>query len=328
MKAIGTVTTRFLQIAGAALLLGALGATPASAADSIRVGKANATAFSFVPLDVGIANGTFAKHGLTVEAASFAGSAKLQQALGANGIDIGLGSGPELAFIVKGNPVLSVGAIAGPPRLLVIIVGKDSAVQTVADLKGKTIGISTAGSLTAWLIQELSRREGWGSDGIKSAALGEDTAQIAAIRTKQIDGMVIDVGSAYRLEASGDAKIVARFGDMIKDFQINVVYATQALLHDNSQRVREFLAAWYETVAYMRKNKAETIHVVAPVMNVSEAIADKVYDELMPAFSDDGKFNPKALDLLAKSFVDMGVLPQAPDMATLVTEKYLLGAAH
>jgi hypothetical protein len=37
----------------------------------------------------------------------------------------------------------------------------------------------------------------------------------------------------------------------------------------------------------------------------------------------DGRFNPKALDLLATSFVDTKLLPSKPDMAALLTEAYL-----
>ena len=325
MKIIAISWRRLMPAMAASLGLLVLVAAPA-AADALRVGKANPVAFSFVPLDVGIATGAFARHGLKIEESSFAGSAKVQQALAANAIDLSLSSGPELAFLVKGNPALCVASIAGPPRLLVIIAGKDAPIHTVADLKGKTIGISTVGSLTMWLVQEMSRREGWGTNGIKTAALGEDAAQIAAMKTRQIDGMVIDVASAYRLESSGDARIVARFGDMIKDFEINVIYATHAVLQRDPNEVRAFLSGWLETIAYMRKNKAETVRLVAPVMHVSEAIAGKVYDELMPAFSDSGKIDPKALDVLAKSFVDMGMLPKPPDLQTFVSEKYLPGA--
>ena len=40
-------------------------------------------------------------------------------------------------------------------------------------------------------------------------------------------------------------------------------------------------------------------------------------------FSDTGKFEPKALATLRKSFVELNVLPEEPDMSKLVTEKYL-----
>jgi len=43
----------------------------------------------------------------------------------------------------------------------------------------------------------------------------------------------------------------------------------------------------------------------------------------MPMFSDDGRFNPKALATLATSYVELGLLPQVPDMAKLYTEAFL-----
>ena len=47
----------------------------------------------------------------------------------------------------------------------------------------------------------------------------------------------------------------------------------------------------------------------------------------MPAFNSDGRFNPKALEVLRKSYVEMGILPTEPDMSKLVTEKFLPNAA-
>ena len=48
-----------------------------------------------------------------------------------------------------------------------------------------------------------------------------------------------------------------------------------------------------------------------------------IYDELMPMFSDTGRFDPKALAVLRKSFVEMKTLPHEPDMSTLYTEAFL-----
>ena len=46
------------------------------------------------------------------------------------------------------------------------------------------------------------------------------------------------------------------------------------------------------------------------------------YFELM-FDSDTGRFDPKALAVLARSFVQMGQLPAEPDMSKLYTEKFL-----
>lgn len=310
-----------IGLAATAAILFLAGA--AAANETVRVGKAQENAFTFVPLDVGMAAGIFKQHGLDIDEYGFAGSAKLHQGLAADSIDIGIGSGPELAFVAKGAPVLGVAAMAGPPLLLAMIVAKDGPVHSVADLKGRTVSTSTVGSLTTWLVREVSRQQGWGHDGINIVFLGADAPQVAALRTGQTVGAPLDIATGYRLEEEGVGRILLRFGDYVHDFHTHVIYARKSFIAANPEGVRSFLAGWFETIAFMRKNKDETVRVAAPIMNVSPAIAGRAYDELMPMFSDTGRFNAKALATLQRSFVDMGTLPEAPDMSTLYTEAFL-----
>ena len=164
----------------AALLLSAA-PTVGSAAELLRAGKSVPEAFSFVPLDVGVRVGLFRKYGVEIEASSLSGGARLQQALAADSIDIGLGSGPEMSAIQKGSPVRAVAAMAGAPRLLALLVRPDDSIKSVADLKGKKIGVTTTNSLTAWLVSELARQQGWGPDGIDVTPLGATAGQFAAL---------------------------------------------------------------------------------------------------------------------------------------------------
>ena len=298
----------------------------ARAEDTLRVGKAQAQPFTFAPLDIGIEEGIFKKHNLTIEATAFPGSANLQRGIAADAIDIAVGSGPELAFIAKGNPGLGVAAMANEPALLCLITQANGPVKTIADLKDKLISVSTVGSLTAWLVKELSRQQGWGPDGIKLVELGATPPQVAAMRTNQTSGMVTDIAGGYELEQQGIAHIIVRFGDIVKDFHIHVIYASNKIIAAHPDQVRAFLAGWFETIAFMQGNKPEAVRIGARVGGVSEEIESKVYDEVMPTFSRDGKFNPKALAVLARSFVELGTLPSEPDMSKLYTEQFLPGA--
>src|SRR5258705_26550 len=164
-----------------------LTAASASAADKVRVGKAVAEAFSFVPPDVGMRNGIFQRNNLELELTAFTGDARMQQAAAADSIDLLLGSGPAMAFIAKGAPIKGVAPMAGPPLLLAVVVRPDGP-KTVADLKGKTVSVSTAGSLTYWLVSETARRRGWGPNGITIAPMGAMPGQIAALKRRDIDG--------------------------------------------------------------------------------------------------------------------------------------------
>jgi NitT/TauT family transport system substrate-binding protein len=295
----------------------------AEAQIKIRAGKAQAQTFAFVPADVGIEAGIFKKHGIDLDISNFGGDAKLLQALAADGIDIALGGGPTFSFIPKGTPMLAVGAIADAPGTIMLVVLKDGPVKTEDDLKGRTVSVSTAGSLTYWLGQELSRSHGWGNDGIKIAPLGTTNAQAAALKTHQIDGVITESSTVFRLEEEGIGRILVRFGERIKDFHVHAIYASTALIDKNPDAVRAFLAAWYETVRYMRDHKDQTVEVAQRVSQVSKAVAERNYDELMPIFNTTGRFNPKALDVLARSFVESGALPEKPDMSKLYTEQFL-----
>lgn len=309
---------RAIGVAIAALWI----ATPV-AAETLRVGKAVPEAFSFVVPDVGMKAGLFQKHGIELETIGFAGDARMQQAMASDSLDIALGSGPAMAFIVKGAPVKAIAAMAGPPLLLTLIVRADGSVKTLADLKGRRVSVSTVGSLTHWLVSETSRQEGWGADGIIVTPMGATQPQIAALKRKEIDGMVTDISTALALERAGEVKILARFGHLVKDFHIHVIFATNKVIAEKPETLRKFLAGWFDTIAYMKSHKAETVAIAKEVMGKDEDIASHTYDELMAMFSDDGKFNPKALDVLAKSYVELKVLPQAPDPSNLIADQFL-----
>ena len=154
------------------------------------------------------ATGIFQKNNVDVELTAFAATRACSRPLPADFIDILLGSGPAMAFIVKGSPVKGVAAMAGPPLLLAIVVRPDGP-KTVAELKGKTVSVSTAGSLTYWLVSETARRQGWGPNGINIAPMGAMPGQIAALKRGDLEGAIMDIGNAFDLEKRGEARILS-----------------------------------------------------------------------------------------------------------------------
>jgi ABC-type nitrate/sulfonate/bicarbonate transport system substrate-binding protein len=314
-------------VAAAVLVaLGVLVARGANAAEPLRVGKGFPSLFQFTPLDVGVEEGIFKKHGLDVEISAFAGDAKLQQAFAAGAVDLGIGSGPGMAFIAKGSPTLGVAEEAGPPLGITLSVLASGPIHSIADLKDKLASISSVGSQTDWMVREISRRQGWGPEGIKRVALGDVTAQLSALRTHQIDMVPFDITTAYQLDATGEVRILLKFGDIVKEYVNHVIFATTDVMAKRPDDVKKFLAAWFETVAFFKHNKADTVRISSAVLKIPEPIVGKVYDETVPMLSDDGRFDQKGLAVLAQSFVDMNMLPDKPDMSKLYTEKFLPAA--
>ncbi|HEV8015725.1 MAG TPA: ABC transporter substrate-binding protein [Stellaceae bacterium] len=280
-------------------------------------------AFPFIAIEVGLAQNIFARHDLQIESVALGGDAKVQQALTADAADIGLGSGPALAFLAKGAPVLGVAALANAPSMLALVVLDSGPVKSIADLKGRTIAVTSTGSLTEWFVDEISRQQGWGRDGIRIAALGDLPSELAALRTGQIDGISGDILAGLRSGQETPAHVLLAYDALVKDFHVQIIYATLSSLKQDPQAVRRFLAAWFETVAFMRDHKDAVVQIGAPLIALDEPTFARLYDAVMPVMSRDGRFNPKALAVLAQSFVDLQQLPAAPDMGKLVTEAYL-----
>lgn len=307
------------------LILSLALAAPARAADRLRVGKAIAQSFSFSLLDLGVAHGIFARHGLEVESISFAGAAKLGQAMAAGSVDIGLDNGSDMAFIAKGAPEKAVAAMAGAPVDICVAVAKDSPIGSVDGLKGKKVGVSSPGSITAMLTVELSKHQGWGLDGITVLTTGSPPTSMALLKTGQLDGATLDLGYVLQAERHGEARLLARLGDLLPDFHTYVIVATDALIAARPDAVRRFLAGWFETVAFARANKDATVDGIAATLRDDRALIAQLYDQLMPMYSSDGRFEAKALDALAQTFLDVGTLDKKPDMAKLYTEDFLPG---
>jgi len=301
----------------------ALIVAPAGAAEKLRVGKAVAFAWTFTPLDVGIQTGIFAKHGLEIEASAAAGDAKMQQALTADSLDIGIGSGPGMAFMAKGVPAKAVAAMAGVPRNMAVMVGYNSPIKTVDDLKGKKLGCTTVGSLTHWIGNRINQVKGWGSSGITMVPIGGMPPARAAIKTNQIDGYVGALEVGYSLEEAKEWRVITTATPFVEDFITHVFFARNDLIEKRPEAVRAFLKGWFETIAFMKANKAKTVEITSKVLHLSPEVIGRAYDEQIGIFSTDGTFDPKAVATLKKSFVEMGLLKEVPDDKVLFTTQFL-----
>ena len=252
--------------------------TGAHADDKVRAGTPEPTAYVFSPTTVGIESGIFKKHGLDVERIDFAGGAKLHQAMTAGALDIIIGTGSDIPFVLKGAPERVVAAYANDLNSVSLVARGDDTVQTIADLKGKTVGTTTAGSFTTWVAKTIPANHGVRPDQFKLAYLGAMNGIIAGLLAKDVDAIVGTTAGSLTLEREGKARILVKAGGEIHDFIADVVYASEPLMQERPAVLRRFLVAWFDTLRFMKANKAETIRITQPWMKLPDAIASEIYD--------------------------------------------------
>jgi NitT/TauT family transport system substrate-binding protein len=296
----------------------------AQAADKLIVGKASPTSSPMLPVDVGVKSGIYAKHGLDVEIQNFSGGGKMHQAAAAGAIDIGVGAGPELALIAKGSPEIAIANVVGPPTFLGVAVPADSQAKSLKDLKGKKIAVSSNGSFTYWLAQQLAKKEGWGPKDITIVANGSEPATVvAAFRTHNVDADIIPTSLTFQMEDKNEGRLLAPVSSYMGNTSAGTIFATTKLVKANPDAIKRFLAGWFETVDYMHKNKAETIKIGMGMTGFTEAVQTKEYDLTIGMYSTDGKFDAETLKNLQESFTDLKLVDSPPDMSKLYTEAYL-----
>jgi ABC-type nitrate/sulfonate/bicarbonate transport system substrate-binding protein len=312
--------TRKAALLAAALLLASL---PAHAADKVRAAKAVGSQWVFTVLDVGVEQGIFAKYGIDVEISTMTGEARMQQALTAGSLDIGLAGSSGAALSAKGAPVTAIAVFLNQPANFSVVVLNDSPIKSVADLKGKSLSGATTGGLPEWLVKHLAVTQGWGPDGIRSVSVGSPDASVSAMRTHQVDGMMTGNTVGLTLEKQGVAHIVVHIGDYAKDYHSAFVFARNDFIAQSPDVAERYLKGMFATIAFIRANKEKSVEIASKAMHLDTDILDRVYDIENGAFSTDGHFDPKAVELVKQSFIDMGSLPEKPRDDQILTTKFV-----
>ena len=138
----------------------------------------------------------------------------------AGAVDIGLSGGPEMAFTAKGSPQIAIATIVDSPTFMGISVANNSPARGIDDLKGKKIGVTSPGSLTYWLVEELSRAKGWTNERDRATPVvigGNPAAQYAALRTGSVDATLGGVSVGYQLEVQKEGRLLIPVSEYVKD---------------------------------------------------------------------------------------------------------------
>jgi len=306
-----------------ALLLAAT-ALPAAAETTLTVGKASPTSDAIIPVNVGDELGIFKKHGLDVKIVELGGGSKMAQAVAAGSVYIGDGAGTEMAFVAKGAPMIAVCETTGPAPFLSVGAAWDSPIKSIADLKGKKIGVSNSGSFSEWSGHVLARKKGWGENGVTTIAIGGGAAPtLAAFKTNQIDASIGSASQFLAMEKTKEGRLLTTVASYEGNVASGALYASHDIIAKNPDAIRAFVAGWIETVDYMRAHKAETVKIESAITRFDEEVMSKEYDLVIGMFTKDCRFDAESLAALKRSFADLKLVEGDPDMSKLYTHAYL-----
>ena len=156
--------------------------------------------------------------------------------------------------------------MAGPPLLFAMVVRNDGSIKSVDELKGRKVGISTVGSVTSWIVDEMSRQKGWGYNGMTAVTIGDDGTRVAAVESgapRRHRQSRVALNYAHR----GDGRIILRFGDLVKHFHAHVIFATDKSIAAKPDATAAISEGLVRKIAFMRAHKDETVKIAMPVLD-------------------------------------------------------------
>jgi NitT/TauT family transport system substrate-binding protein len=293
----GRMKSRFNSRLAAAILLvlfiGAMGVrcTTASADDKIRISISN-TGGAFSVAGVAVKRGFFEREHLNVELIQMRGNVSMN-ALYTGAIDYTILFGSVVRATLQGLPFKVLASfINGPGNVL---VGRSS-IKSPADIKGKTIAISSFGAGVHVTAELLVENFGVSPEQVKFLALGEDRARFAALQNGIVEAAMMTPILAVKAKALGFIIVSApeaRFG-----FPFGGLAATDKKLKQSRSEVKTVLKSLIGASRYIRTNRDGTVQALMDWAKTDKESAAALYEVIQPVTSEDGLIPDKGFQVV------------------------------
>ncbi|MGY5803621.1 ABC transporter substrate-binding protein [Rhizobium sp. LEGMi12c] len=192
------------------------GILPAAAQDAkpekpdLLIGVGGKPLLYYLPLTIAERKGFFKEEGLNVTINDFAGGSKSLEGLIGGSLDVVAGAYEHtIRMQNKGQDIVAICNLGRFPGI-VIAVRKDLAgeIKSMADMKGRKIGVTAPGSSTALMFQYAMLKNGLKTDDASLIGVGGGAGAVAAVKSDQIDGLSHLDPVIAQLQYDGDITVL------------------------------------------------------------------------------------------------------------------------
>ena len=213
-------------------------------------------------------------------------------------------SQPEtfVAAIQQGAEQLAAMAAPTNSSDWVLVGARD--VKTLADLKGKVVGVSSLRTSESWLTSQLMQQKGFARDAVRFQPAGTSPAKVSSLEAGNIGAAVLFQPSAEVALRAG-FPLLARFEGM-RDYPtiLYIVDKGWAAKGDAGPRASRVIAkahAWLWDPA----NRKQAIDILAKYTKRDAALLDTVYEDYFVRGKIYSKTGQVSLDGLQAALNDM-----------------------
>jgi NitT/TauT family transport system substrate-binding protein len=306
-----------------ALGLSAFALAPAQAQTTLRVPVVSRTVF-YLPAWTAEQQGFFKQEGLDVKIEVYDGSDKIFHDLHAGTHQIGIASIESvIAEAYKGGSLRIVAGIAKRPPHFIIAQPE---IKTLADLKGKKIGVVSMTEGTTFFIADIAKAGGFKLDDVTVEAVGGSPTRARLLKERKIDMGLQPYPLSYEAEAQGFSNLGA-MAKLVPDYQFVSVMVDQGWANANRKALVGFLRAMRRGTDYMFAHPDETTALAVKELHTTAAFARRALDDTasMDIMSRDLSLADASMRRVFDIMLQAGALPAGTpyEPAKFVDESYL-----
>ena len=222
----------------------------------------------FVHLYSGLDYGIFEKYGLKFEHIQIRGSAPTLAALAGDQVQFSYGAAdgslPGLATGVEAK------IIASPLIKLPYVMVARKDIRRPEDLKGKSIGVTRPGDLSARLSRQVVRKFGLTTNDVTIHPIGgSQTERYQAMAGNVVQAILVTPPLDVRAKRDG-FNVIYRLIDLDIPFIYSSLLTSHKMLRERPEMVQRMVAALAETVYFVEKNPAKAKAAIAKAMRVKD----------------------------------------------------------
>jgi len=275
--------TKLISFVGSILLLFA--AAPAVAQLKKVRFSVSAASIAEVPFRIAQVKGFYREEGLVVEVILIRGAVGMQALLGGS-VDYTSASGSTIAAAVRGIPVKLVFIASAKPQFDLIAQPQ---IRSVADLKGKNVGISSRGGAIDLLTQLIVQKNGLvPNKDVISLVIGGQEDTVLALRTGRIASALLTPPRPLILQREGFNRL-AYSGDYMPTYPSGGIGVTDEKIKTSPNDVLTFVKGSVRGLQYARQNRAEAMKILAGYFSIKDqGLTEEFFDLYLSRLPVDG----------------------------------------
>ncbi|MGH7767109.1 MAG: ABC transporter substrate-binding protein [Candidatus Binatia bacterium] len=231
--------------------------------------------------------GYYREEGLNVELVAMPSAVGTQALIGGN-VKFSTLGGASLPPILRGAPMRFLFATFSRPMFWLYAKPE---IRSIADLKGKKVGISSLGSGPDSILRDTLKKHGL--DGGRDVAIlpvGSGTARFYALQAGSVEAAMLSIPAIFMAQDAGFRELVSFVEQDLVELQGSIL-TTNQLLEAEPALAEKFVRGSLKGFLTFRDNRAASIQVLSKFLRLKEDMVGKIYDRFKPGMTPDGTIN-------------------------------------